>query len=457
MSDRWTRVWTVGYVAAALAVVMPSLALPKVAHADLANEPGISVGANGKFQPGLRFIAAYQSNVYKTDAEAEGDITLQIAPHLWLKHSSQNAEFSIGGEYMLKKYANAFVDSASDPVGHRDLDVFLNYKLGADLVTRPDGKFSFLIGDQLSRYSTEFDNANSNTDSGATGWQSPLLVQYSLMDRLSNDAHIGVAVRPGTSLEVEGLFHFDLAKYSGANKQGINDDATGRRTYGKSFDFYGTIDAKWRFFPRTSLLFSTEFGHVMWSPDLQDSLGGNVDPALAGLNQYDSNRWRVWFGVQGKFSRKISVQGMIGYGNAYFVDSPEGTDGDLRGGQGLLGRLQMHWSPVETQRFSLGFQRDFRHVYFSNYYITTSPYLRYRGQIAGFLLPSAEVSYALRQYTGDVDRKDHELRAGGALDFQLTKWLKMGAHYSFWSIVASDYEPAIFSDHEIALQVEVGF
>lgn len=436
---------------------MLAIALPGLARADSGEEQGIAVGANGRFQPGLRFTAAYQSNVYKTDAEPEGDITLQISPHLWLRHNSQNADFKIGGEYLLKKYANAFVDSAADPVGHRDLDVFLNYRMAVDLVTRPESKFSFMVGDELSRYSTEFDNSSSKVDTGVTGWQSPLLRQYSLMDRLSNDAHIGVTVRPGTSLEVEGLFHFDLAKYSGALKQGINDDVTGRRTYGQSFDFYGTINAKWRFFPRTSLLFATEFGHVLWSPDLQDSLGGNLDPALANLNQYDSNRWRVWFGIQGKFSRKISVQGMIGYGNAYFVDSPEDTAGDLRGGQGLLGRLQVHWTPVSTQRFSLGFQRDFRHVYFSNYYITTSPYLRYRGQIAGFLLPSADFSYALRQYSGDVDRKDHEIRAGGALDFQLTQWLKMGAHYSFWSIVASDYEPATFADHEISLQVEVGF
>jgi hypothetical protein len=434
-----------------------SLTAAASSYAASSNEPGIAVGANGVFQPGLRFTAAYQSNVYKTDAEAEGDLTLQISPHLWLLHSSQNADFRLGGEYYLKKYTNAFVDSTVDPVGHRDLDVFLNYMMAVDLVTRPQGKFSFLVGDELSRYSTEFDNASSKTDTGATGWQSPLLRQYSLMDRLANDAHIGVAVRPGTSLEIEGLFHFDLSKYSGALKQGINDDATGRRTYGQSFDFYGTVDAKWRFFPRTSLLFSAEFGHVMWSPDLQESLGANMDPALTNLNQYDSNRWRVWFGVQGKFSRKLSVQGMIGYGNAYFVDSPEDTAGDLRGGQGLLGRIQLHWAPVATQRFSLGFQRDFRHVYFSNYYITTSPYLRYTGQIAGFLMPSASFSYALRQYSGDVDRKDHEIRAGGALDFQLTKWLKMGAHYSFWSIVASDYQPATFADHEISLKVEVGF
>ncbi len=452
MSERWTRVWSVVYAAAVLAVV---LTVP--ARSVASDEPGIAVGANGVFQPGLRFTAAYQSNVYKTDAEPEADLTLLISPHLWLKHESQKADFSIGGEYILKKYTNAFVDGTVDPVGHRDLDVFLNYKLGVDLVTSPEGKVSFVVGDQLSRYSTEFDNASSKGDTGSTGWLSPLLRQYSLMDRLANDAHIGVAVRPGSSLEIEGLFHFDLAKYSGAQKQGINDDVTGRRTYGQSFDFYGTIDARWRFFPRTSLLFSADFGHVLWSPDMQESLGGNTDPALANLNQYDSDHWRLWFGIQGKLSRKISVQGMVGYGNAYYKDSPEGTAGDLRGGQGILGRIQMHWTPLATQRFSLGFQRDYRHVYFSNYYITTSPYLRYSGQIAGFLLPSASFNYALRQYSGDVDRKDHELRAGANLDFQLTQWLKMGAHYSFWSIVASDYEPATFSDHEISLVVEVGF
>ena len=452
MSERWDRVCSVVYAAAVLAVV---LAAPALSVAN--EEAGIAVGANGVFQPGLRFTAAYQSNVYKTDAEAEADLALQISPHVWLKHESSKANFSIGGEYILKKYTNAFVDSAVDPVGHRDLDIFLNYMMAVDLVTSPEGKFSFVVGDQLSRYSTEFDNANAKGDAGATGWQSPLLRQYSLMDRLANDAHIGVAVRPGSSLEIEGLFHGDLAKYSGAQKQGINDDVTGRRTYGMSLDLYGTVDVRYRFFPRTSMLFSADFGHVTWLTDLQESLGGNTDPALANLNQYDSDHWRIWFGLQGKLSRKISVQGMIGYGNAYFKDSPEDTAGDLRGGAGILGRVQAHWTPLATQRFTLGFQRDYRHVYFSNYYITTSPYLRYNGQIAGFLLPSAAFSYALRQYSGDVDRKDHEIRAGANLDFQLSQWLKMGAHYSFWAIAASDYEPATFADHEISLVVEVGF
>ena len=449
MRELSTRIIAVGWIAAVAVFALP-------ANAEFSNDRGIRVGANGLFQPGLRFTAAYQSNVYRSETDTEGDITLRLSPHLRLRIDSDNANFRLWGVYYLKKYTDAFVDHAYDPIGHRDLDIFLNYDVGFDLTTRPKGKVSFLLSDELGRHSTEFDNTDVPTTPDGTE-ESARFHQYSLMDRLGNRARIGVAVRPGSSLEIEGQFHVDINKYSGASKHGISSEAARRFVYGVSYDFYGTVDAKWRFFPKTSLLFSTDFGHLLWSPDQQESLGGATDPALTNLNQYDSDHWRVWFGIQGKFSRKIALQGFIGYGNSYFEDNPEGNDGDLRGGAGILGKLQAHWTPSKTQRFTLGFLRDYRHTYFSNYYMTTSPYVRYNGQIAGIILPSAAFNYAYRLIGGDVDRKDHEIRLVAKVDFQLTKFFAIGVQYSLWSIVASDSDEAMFTDHEIGLGVEFGY
>ncbi len=455
MKAQSIRIWAAGCVVASLALVLPGVSRAAT------DDEGFAVGTNGRFQPGIRVAAAYQSNVYRTETEAEGDITLRVEPHLRLIHRSDDVDFRLYGEYFLKKYTNAFVDQAYDPMGHRDLDIFLNYKLGLGLMTRPEGKFSFIFKDDFGRLSSEFDNANANVDPDSNA-VAPRFRKYSLLDRLLNQGQIGFAIRPGSSLQVEALFHLDTVKYSSAFAQGLSPDATNRYSYGTAWDFYGTVDVSWRFFPRTNLLFSADFGHVMWAPDLQESVGDNIAPGLEGLNQYDSDHWRIWFGIQGKFSRKISVQGMFGYGNAYFPDSPDNTgdakDGNLNGADGILGKLQVHWTPVMTQRFTLGFIRDYRWLYFSNYYITTSPYLRYKGQIGGFLFPEAGFGYALRQINGDVDRVDHEVRAFAGAKFQLTSFLSVGVHYNLWSIVASspDDEPT-FTDHEIALGIELGF
>lgn len=410
------------------------------------DDEGIKAGANTRFQPGVLVAGAYQSNVYRTESSPEGDITIRVEPHLRLVHSSNNAKFSVFGEYHLKKHTGAFVDQDTDPVGHKDLDIFLNYILGADLMTRPKSPFSFIVADQLSRLSREFDNADLLTN------------RYSRMDHLSNRFHIGVEGRPGSAFRIQGLFHFDLGRYTGASDQGVGA-AADRRVYGQAYDLYGSLLVGWKFFPRTQLMLEADFGHILWDPTFQDLVsGGTSEPAVAGLNQYDSDHWRVWLGVQGQFSRKISLQAMIGYGNAYYPDSPEDpAEKNLGGINGLLGKAQFHWKPVPTHRLTVGFLRDYRFIYFSNYYVSNSPYVRYRGQIAGFLLPEAEFAYLLRTIAGDVDRTDHEIRVKAGVGFQIADFFEVGVGYRLWSIVGSTDADAQFMDHEVGLELEFGY
>ncbi len=434
-------------------VLLFSLALAGSAQADAFSwagassaDSGFRVGANGRLQPGLVFTGAYQSNVYRTEADPEHDFTLQLRPHLRYLLKSDDANFKIYGEYLLKKYLGAFVDHAADPVGHKDLDIYVNYMLGLSLMTRPKGQISFIVADDLQRLSREFDN------------QDRVFHRYSLMDRLTNNLRVGLEGRPGSSLQIRGMFHFDLGRYTGANTQGVGA-AANRIVYGQAFDLYGSIQASWRFFPKTQLLLMADFGHIIWDPTFADLVNqDNADPALASLSQYDSDHWRVWFGVQGKFSRQIALQGMVGYGNAYFPEAPDAPNGNLKGADGILGKVQLHWTPVMTQRITVGFLRDYRYLYFSNYYVTTNPYVRYEGQIAGFILPEAGFAYHFRKIAGDIDRQDHEIRANLGVEFQITDFFTIGPRYGLWAIVASDAGDDItFTDHEIGIRVEFGY
>lgn len=426
--------------------VVTSLWMCPTAAVAADDEEGIRAGANGRFQPGIEIGAGYDSNVYRSDASGEGDLILRVEPHLRYVLRSENADFEVYGEYHLKQYTGATVDHVADTVGHKDLNIYANYLAGLDLVTRPKGKFSFLFGDKLSRMSREFDNQELTHH------------QYSLMDYLNNKAHIGVEGRPGSSLRIRGTFNLDLGRYTGANRQGFGDSSD-RRIYGQAFDFYGNIEVGWKFFPKTQAMLIADFGHIMWEPDLQDMIPSTgSDPSTANLNQYDSDHWRVWIGVQGKISRKLALQGLFGYGNAYFPTSPEGVAGNLNGADGILGKVQMHWSPALTQKITIGFLRDYRYLYFSNYYVTTSPYVRYRGQIAGFILPSAEFNYLYRTISGDVDRADHEIRANAGVTFQIRDFFAVGVDYTYWSIVASsEGTDPTFTDHMVGLSIELGY
>ncbi len=419
---------------------------PTVSADAAEDDEGIRAGASGRFQPGIEIGASYDSNVYRSESNGEGDLVLRVEPHLRYILRSENADFEVYGEYHLKQYTGVAVDHQNDSVGHKDLNVYANYLAGLDLVTRPKGQFSFLFGDKLSRLSREFDNVDLPQ------------FRYSLMDSLNNKAHIGVEGRPGTSLRIRGTFNIDLARYTGANAQGFGESSD-RRLYGQAFDFYGNIEVGWKFFPKTQAMLIADFGHIMWEPDLQDSFTvAGCDESLCSMNQYDSDHWRVWLGVQGKISRKLALQGLFGYGNAYFPNSSEGVGGNLRGADGILGKVQLHWNPALTQKITIGFLRDYRFLYFSNYYITTSPYVRYRGQIAGFILPTAEFKYLYRTIAGDVDRTDHEIKARAGVDFQIRDFFSVGVDYTYWSIVASsDGSEPTFSDHMIGLTIELGY
>ncbi len=441
----WIRIVACATVLLALALVGSANADPYTWARSSDSETGFRIGSNGRLQPGLNFALAYQSNVYRTEADPEADFTLRLEPHIRYLIRSDNANFKIYGNYYLKKYLGAFVDHDLDQVGHKDLDVFLNYKIGLSLMTRPKSKISFLVADDLHRLSREFDN------------QDRMFHRYSLMDRLSNNFEIGAEGRPGSSLRIRGLFHFDLTRYTGADTQ-LLGAAGNRIVYGQAFDLYGTIDAAWRFFPKTQLLFQADVGGILWDPTISELLGDNADPLLSELTQYDSTHWRVWAGIQGKISRKIAMQALFGYGNAYFKDNPEEAEGNLSGANGILGKVQLHWNPVATQRITVGFLRDYKYLYFSNYYITTSPYVRYQGQIAGLVLPRAEFGYQYRQIGGYIDRIDHEVRARVGVDFQIAEVFSIGASYRLWSIVASDGgDDVLFVDHQIGIGLEVGY
>lgn len=434
----------------ACATVLLALALARSAGADQYSwarsqdaDSGFRVGTNGRVQPGLRFALAYQSNVYRTEIDPEADFTLRLEPHVRYLVRSDNANFKLYGNWYLKKYLNAFKEGQVRDDFHNDLDVFVNYRLGLNLMTRPKGKLSFMVADDLYRLSQEFDN------------QEREFINYSRMDRLSNKFQIGVEGRPGSSLRIRGLFHFDLNRYTGADTV----FGAGRKVYGQAFDFYGSLDAAWRFFPKTQLLLQADVGGITWDPTFEELLDDdNADPYLSNLTQYDSTHWRIWAGIQGKISRKIALQGLFGYGNAYFPEFPSAPDGNLAGSDGILGKIQVHWNPVATQRITLGFLRDYRYLYFSNYYTTTSPYVRYQGQIAGLVLPTAEFAYQYRQIGGALDRNDHEVRARVGVNFQITEVLLIGAQYRLWSIVASDGgDDPLFVDHEIGIGIELGY
>ncbi len=416
-------------------------------------EDGIRIG-NTLLAPGIGVTTAFDSNVYRSEADAQLDMVEVINPRLRWTLDNPDTFFLLGGDYQLRKYWGL---DTSDDNGHRDLDVYDTFGFDFRLNLNQQGKVAPQIGNQADHSSQILDAAD------LAG------LPDSHMEHFSNNLSLGVAVKPRTAFRIIPRFTYDLDDY----RTGPFGE---RERWATGHDLAGRVEVEWRFLPKTFLLFSADFGGLLWSfrpednPTVQEQINnslqgsGDQNEALAslqGVELYDSQHWRFWVGVQGKISQRISVQALFGYANVYFPDDPSSGDADarseLRGGDGVLGRLQLHYRPNDKHLITVGFVRDYAYTYFSNYFVGTSPYVRYAGVIANRVDVKADFAYNYRQIFGDVDRSDHQVNASLGVGFRVRRWFEPWIEYSFLAIPKSTDPDVEFSAHTVQLRLELGF
>lgn len=418
---------------------------------DEPSQEGIRIG-DSRLQPGIDVGTAFDSNVYRTETDAEWDLVQLISPRLRWLYPGADTYFLVGAQYHLRKYWGLGVDE-DDEIGHTDLDIYDNFTLRLRLDANRRGKVNPVVSADLHKQSQALDSA-----------QWPFLPE-SLMHHFVADTKVGVKLKPRSALILTPGIYYSL-----------DDHRTGttgaRERWATGHEVTGLLDVEWRFFPKTSLLLNLEVGGLAWSfrptdnPELQEAIleASLVDEdaaQLLDLNLYDSVHWRTWFGVQGRFSRKLSIQALFGYANIYFPDDPNagqpGSRAQLTGADGILGRLQVHLRPTQSQLITVGFLRDYRYTYFSNYYLSTSPYLRYQGIFADRIDANATISYAYREIFGDISRTDHQIDVRAGVGVRVRKWLEPWLEYSLLAIPKSSDPDVNFAAHMVQLRVDLGF
>jgi hypothetical protein len=348
--------------------------------------------------PEIDLGTEYRTNVYREEAAATGAANVLLSPAVTASARGADHEFEFGGDWQLRKYY--YVEGGedtSDAISQADriagLDTFDDFSLAAGLDTFRRSSIGFRASDTMAMRNWSVDAQDADF---------PYTTQF------SNELRLGMRGSPGPALEIVPGFVWDFDEYYvprtlDEDERKINT----RNTYGP------TLDAKWAFLPRTSLLFQASYTFNNWQDNRLLSPGSTVESDFAVPN---SQFFKVLTGVDGGITPKLFAQLLVGWGFADYKDAsvpglaPGEADDDLIG-PGVLVRSQLRYDITEGDserpgtRATIGYSRDFRDSFFTNYVILDTAFAQLETRFADV---EPTIRYELRSelYRGEVERND---------------------------------------------------
>lgn len=133
---------------------------------------------------------------------------------------------------------------------------------------------------------------------------------------------------------------------------------------------------RWRFLPRTSLMYDASFGFITYTSPDQPGDGGKLA----------SHPMRARLGLNGLITPSFSILALVGWGASFYSNAANAPSEDF---DSVIGQLELKWfltpnpagNPNATtttlSSISVGFLRDFYDSYIGNYYERDRGYLAF--------------------------------------------------------------------------------
>jgi hypothetical protein len=396
--------------------------------------------------PALAVDAFYRSNLYLQEGEAGGGTPtvsgggMQFRPTLDLRTRSRQVWLDLGLGYTARVMFPKAYEVETDAGVRFDADGNVvpnlsnlnrfNFVDGrAALVLLPESVIGLKVSDQASITGRETE-AVSATDA------------YLMLFR--NQARGTLTVRPGSSLELDIGAESDIQQYSlpecdkdvGCTNIENNASLNGRTA------FAGVADLTWKFFPKTAIVGSFEYGKFNWSNNFVNTQGDGLNPDELGnyLGVPDGTWWHADAGLRGRFTEKLVLGAVVGYTNMTYdeqtviddgANQPDalpidlnaagsGYDADLKG---LTASVEVGFDLTENQRFVLSYGRDYQDVFFTNFVGFNRVTARYTGTAWKKFGYDISAMYRREAYSGEVSRDDHFIRAGADVGYAVVDWM----------------------------------
>lgn len=386
-----------------------------------AREAGVPVG-EFTLKPYVSVMGVVDSNVYRAaKGYAEGDGGVEVQPRFAIVYPGKNFRWTLNTGYRFLTYFNA------NNTNHSNLRVVGQFDVSSTFDVNRQGKLGFWFGPKLGNAPVRRGGAD-NVD-----------------HQMTVTTPLRVLIRPtkAFTIDVDGHWAWERS-YRPARAFDPNPIQLGDR-----HDVGGGLGVDWRFFPRSHLTLDGEVARNLWT---------TLDSTAVNHTQRDpATYWRAYFGIKTDITRKLAMLAQIGYGGIYFAKDTTAAADNLKGAEGLLGRFELAISPVQTQRFTLGFDRNFEFVYFANRSTETTGYFGYKGQFGGRLGLNVDFSYIHRDFKGGLDRWENQWAAGAGVEVMVTEFFVPSVKYTFSAMNPTTNQTGEYTDHRILLGVALGF
>lgn len=410
-------------------IVLAGALMASEAHA----QPGEHIRAGqALITPKVSLGVEYSTNVYHSEDSPIGGTSLRFAPGLEIGGEGPSLAVTFNGEYELHKYFQPALVN---------LDRYDDFQLGLKVDALKDRTIGFRFDDTAGQ---------RNYPAEATFAERPYEAQ------LRNDMHGAIAIRPGAAIEVAvgGKWAFSAFRVA-------SGDTAAERLFNRQNAYGPELNAQWNFFPRTALVLEGSYEWHEWS---ENWIGGfsssSASPNDIGsyLGVPDSTQLRVLAGMRGRVTQKLVLVAEAGYGSGNYdeqsvLDAASGTTdadpsetdpttagfaADITGLDRLLVDLQARYEPDKNNSFILGYQKDFRDAFFTNYNAFHYGYGRLNNRFNERFGLVGELGARAERYRGEVERNDVFLNAQGDFSYYLQDWATVSAGAAWTQRGSSD-------------------
>jgi hypothetical protein len=377
---------------ATLLVICAVRAAPAQAQVD---DTGVRVGRL-RIHPRMALSYSFDSNVFlREDGEGPGPTSasrLHIQPGVSLSTAPGSPvylSFGVGADYQLYLSDDSNLKNLSDAAVTVDLDATFN----------PEGAVTFSILDYFRRTVA-----------------APTLELPRPFNRDLNKAGAKVGIAPGGKALTFDLYyfftldHFENYGFGSSAAQSLDN---------KSHDVI--LRSRWKFLPKTA--FVSEIIGSFWRWEAQ------------AFNNADL--LRIYAGVVGNFTPRLTVSARLGYGNSFHGSGPSFNS--------VVGDLEVGYLLVDSVNARLNYARDFYPAYWGNFFDNHRVGLGIDAIFWRKLLLSAGVAYNRLGFGANPDpallggggatltstdvRADNFVSANLNVTFAIQRWLRVLVGY----------------------------
>jgi hypothetical protein len=381
-------------------------------------EPGDHIRTgDAEIVPSVLIGSEYRTNVYLEEGlDGGGDSAVNpgfdilLVPRIEIGIAGADATLDLDAYYQLKKYLTPGLDN---------LDRYTDFGVGGTFVVLPDALLGVKIDERMSHVGAESEAVYS---------------EHAYTEHFSNVTTGQLSVHPGGALQLDGggTFLYDDYNVPSATNPDESFDLNERIGYGPTFN------GQWKFLPKTAVVANFSYRWFDWQDNTLDAEGDEGEPTDLGavIAIPDFTEWRAETGLRGRFTDRLVLELLLGYGQMVYDEGSVDASGDFAEGdvgadltsfgEGFTTTVGVSYSPEETHQLSVGYKKSFEDSYFTNYLTYHLGYFRYRGVFARRWSAQTELTYRYESFVGEITRQDNVI--GAKLDgaYQLSEFAALG-------------------------------